>query len=96
MLHPFMPFITEELWARTGEFGQKRERHADHATPGRNSAVDLVDAEAEAEIEWMVKLIAETRSTRSELNVPAGGENPAAADRRRRCHAKRGLSATRI
>jgi valyl-tRNA synthetase len=38
--------------------------------------LDLVDATAEAEIEWMVALIAETRSTRSELNVPPAAKIP--------------------
>jgi valyl-tRNA synthetase len=37
---------------------------------------DLIDANAEAEIAWMVRLIEETRSTRSELNVPAGAKIP--------------------
>jgi valyl-tRNA synthetase len=36
----------------------------------------LVDAKAEAEINWMVELISETRSTRSQLNVPAGAKIP--------------------
>jgi valyl-tRNA synthetase len=41
-----------------------------------NLPLSLVDAEAEAEIDWMVRLIEETRSTRSELNVPAGAKIP--------------------
>ncbi len=75
LLHPFMPFITEELWARTGEYGQKRGGMLIRETwpdlPG-----DLVDAGAEAEIAWVVELISETRSTRSQLNVPAGAKIP--------------------
>jgi valyl-tRNA synthetase len=75
LLHPFMPFITEELWTRLGEFGQKREGMLIVETwPQLNE--DLIDADAEAEIEWMVRLIEETRSTRSELNVPAGVKIP--------------------
>jgi valyl-tRNA synthetase len=73
LLHPFMPFITEELWTRTGEYGQKRGGMLiTEAWP--KLSTDLVDVEAEAEIDWMVKLIEETRSTRSELNVPAGAK----------------------
>jgi valyl-tRNA synthetase len=75
MLHPFMPFITEELWARTAEYGQKRERMLIVESWPRLS-LDLVDAEAEAEIDWIVRLIEETRSTRSELNVPAAAKIP--------------------
>jgi valyl-tRNA synthetase len=75
MLHPFMPFITEEIWARTGEYGHKRQGMLiTHEWP--NLPLSLVDAEAEAEIDWMVRLIEETRSTRSELNVPAGAKIP--------------------
>jgi valyl-tRNA synthetase len=73
MLHPFMPFITEELWARTGEYGAKRERML-IVEEWPNLSADLVDPAAEAEIDWMVRLIEETRSTRSELNVPAGAK----------------------
>ncbi len=75
LLHPFMPFITEEIWARTGEYGQKRAGMLITETWPQLSA-DLIDDAAEAEIDWMVKLIAETRSTRSELNVPAGAKIP--------------------
>jgi valyl-tRNA synthetase len=75
MLHPFMPFITEEIWARTGEYGHKRQGMLiTHEWP--NLPLSLVDAEAEGEIDWMVRLIEETRSTRSELNVPAGAKIP--------------------
>ena len=75
MLHPFMPFITEEIWARTGEYGHKRQGMLiTHEWP--NLPLTLVDTEAEAEIDWMVRLIEETRSTRSELNVPAGAKIP--------------------
>ncbi len=75
MLHPFMPFITEELWARTGEYGQKRSGMLITEAWPKLSA-DLIDAEAETEIDWMVRLIAETRSTRSELNVPPAARIP--------------------
>ncbi|MGE0530808.1 MAG: valine--tRNA ligase [Hyphomonadaceae bacterium] len=75
MLHPFMPFITEELWARTAEYGTKRKGMLIVEAWPELSA-DLIDANAEAEIDWMVRLIEETRSTRSELNVPAGAKIP--------------------
>ena len=75
MLHPFMPFITEEIWTRMGEYGQKRTGMLiTEAWP--RLPLDLVDGEAEDEIEWMVALIAETRSTRSELNVPPAAKIP--------------------
>jgi valyl-tRNA synthetase len=75
MLHPFMPFITEELWTRLGEFGAKRKGMLiSDAWPALSDG--LIDEAAEAEIAWMVELIEETRSTRSELNVPPGAKIP--------------------
>ena len=75
MLHPFMPFITEEIWTRMGEYGHKRERMLISESWPRLGG-DLIDADAEAEIDWMVRLIEETRSTRSQLNVSAGAKIP--------------------
>jgi valyl-tRNA synthetase len=69
LLHPFMPFITEELW----------ERMADHATPRRSMLMlspwpDLRDLppheEARAEMNWLIDLVANVRSVRAEMNVP--------------------------
>jgi valyl-tRNA synthetase len=74
LLHPFMPFVTEELWAIKGEAG-----------PARDSVLALgpwpradfpVDAAAEAEIGWVVDLISEIRSVRSEMGVPAAAQPP--------------------
>jgi valyl-tRNA synthetase len=90
MLHPFMPFITEELWARTAEYGTKRKGMLIVEAWPQLSA-DLIDASAESEIAWMVRLIEETRSTRSELNVPAGAKIPLLRTTRRR----RALNATK-
>jgi valyl-tRNA synthetase len=72
LLHPFMPFITEELWAATA------------VTP-RDSL--LVVAEwpsiksqgaqaASAEMNWVIELIKGVRSVRAEMNVPAGAKIP--------------------
>ncbi|MGE3303374.1 MAG: valine--tRNA ligase [Hyphomonadaceae bacterium] len=75
LLHPFMPFITEELWGRLGEFGPKRERMLIvEAWP--EIPETLVDSAAKTEIEWVVRLVSETRSLRGELNVPAGARIP--------------------
>jgi valyl-tRNA synthetase len=75
LLHPFMPFITEELWTRLGEFGAKRKGML-IVEEWPVLSDDLIDPSAEAEIDWMVRLIEDTRSTRSELNVPAGARIP--------------------
>ena len=74
LLHPFMPFVTEELW----------ERRA----PGRAhdqgflmlqqwpAITEFGHAEASAEIEWLIEMITEIRSLRNDLGVPAGAKVP--------------------
>jgi valyl-tRNA synthetase len=64
MLHPFMPFVTEELWHALGE------RSCDLIVAKWPEPKALVDVETKAEIEWLVGLITTVRSTRNELNVP--------------------------
>ena len=72
LLHPFMPFITEELWAIKGLEGEAREGLLALARWPR--LTELEDAEAEAEVGWIVELISEVRSLRAEMNLPAGAE----------------------
>jgi valyl-tRNA synthetase len=74
LLHPFMPFLTEELWAIKGEDGPRRE--AILALSAWSNLDHLIDAQAEAEIGWVVDLVNEIRSARSETNVPAGAQIP--------------------
>ncbi|MYM54800.1 valine--tRNA ligase [Thalassovita mangrovi] len=68
LLHPIMPFITEELWGATGERA-KMLVHADWPT---YKAADLVDAAADREMNWVISLIEEVRSARAQMHVPAG------------------------
>jgi valyl-tRNA synthetase len=69
LLHPFMPFITEELWTVTAEQGAKRSHMlALDAWPQHDG---LDDNEAEAEIGWVIDLITAIRSVRVEMNIPA-------------------------
>jgi len=74
LLHPFMPYITEELWAHAVEHGEKRDNLLALSQWPRLSG--LVDADVEAEIGWVVKLISEIRSVRTEMNIPAGAKIP--------------------
>ena len=74
LLHPFMPFITEELWAIKGAEGPARESPLVLASwpqfEGREQP------EAEVEIGFIVDLVSEIRSVRAEMNVPAGAQIP--------------------
>ena len=89
LLHPFMPFITEELWAVTAAdaeavssappLGKDREGGQDRAllalTPW--PALDgLTDDAAEAEIGWVVDLVTAIRSVRAEMNIPPATLTP--------------------
>ncbi|KJF66355.1 valine--tRNA ligase [Rhizobium nepotum] len=69
LLHPFMPFMTEELWAHTAGEGEERGDllcHTDWPTP------EFRDDAAAAEINWLIDLVSGIRSTRAEMNVPPG------------------------
>ena len=72
LLHPFMPFLTEELWAIKGADGPKRETML--ALASWPSLTGLEDAEAESEIGWVVDLISEVRSLRAEMNLTSETE----------------------
>ncbi|MDG1935313.1 MAG: valine--tRNA ligase [Paracoccaceae bacterium] len=69
LLHPIMPFITEELW---GDLSQRSKMlvHADWPTYGS----ELVDRDADREMNWVIALIEEIRSVRMQMHVPAGAK----------------------
>ncbi|MFV0490577.1 MAG: valine--tRNA ligase [Pseudorhodobacter sp.] len=67
LLHPFMPFITEELWSTTG----KRAQMLVHADWPELDA-SLIDAPSMREMTWVTGLIDDIRSARAQLHVPAG------------------------
>ena len=70
MLHPFMPFITEELWHALSDPAAPRSYDIIHAKwPEPNAAMD---ADAIAEINWVVDTISKTRSFKAELNIAPG------------------------
>jgi valyl-tRNA synthetase len=73
-LHPFMPFVTEELWRVTAEGAAARDGLLVLAAWPRHEGLD--DPAAEAEIGWLVDLISAIRSVRAEMNVPAGTQIP--------------------
>jgi len=71
MLHPIMPFVSEEIW------GQKaRPSMIVHAPWPSYTAADLVDSQADADLSWTVAMIEAIRSARAQMNVPAGAFIP--------------------
>ncbi len=71
LLHPFMPFITEELWSLTGTRA-KLAAHADWPEYG----TDLADPDADREMGWVIGLIEAVRSARTQMRVPVGLKLP--------------------
>jgi valyl-tRNA synthetase len=71
LLHPFMPFITEELW-----HGLAPRDH--DLIVGRWPMPDAraLHPEAEQEIDWLIRLVGDIRAARTELNVPPGARLP--------------------
>ena len=75
MLHPLMPFITEELWNAMGE------RPYELIVAKWPEPQAQVDPHAKRELDWLVRLVSEVRSARTELNVPPSAKlNLFAAD----------------
>jgi valyl-tRNA synthetase len=74
LLHPFMPFLTEELWAKTAEEGPARDGLLCLSPWPQLSG--LADPAADAEIGWVIRLVKEVRSLRSEMNVPVAAKVP--------------------
>jgi len=71
LLHPVMPFITEELW----------KSHFDASSslilgPWPQLSKSLINVEAEAEMDWVVRLVSQIRAIRSEMNVSPGAKIP--------------------
>jgi valyl-tRNA synthetase len=67
LLHPFMPFITEELWGTTGQ----REKLLVH-TDWPDLPASLIDAAAAQEMSFVTTLIDDIRSARAQVHVPVG------------------------
>ncbi|MBJ7502413.1 MAG: valine--tRNA ligase, partial [Sphingopyxis sp.] len=67
MLHPFMPFITEELWTGLGDRADYPLITAKWPAPAATR-----DAEASADIDWLIRLVSELRTAKAELGLPPG------------------------
>ncbi len=67
LLHPIMPFVTEEIWALTGDRA-KMLVHGDWPVYG----AELIDPDADRQMNWVIALIEAVRSARAQMGVPAG------------------------
>ncbi len=75
LLHPVMPFLTEELWDKLSEFGAKRSGMLISA-PWPVAGAEWLDETASAEIGLIIAAVTEGRSVRAELNVPPSARPP--------------------
>jgi valyl-tRNA synthetase len=73
LLHPLMPFITEELWAVTAKNAPRKALLALAEWP---DLAGLEDQSAEAEIGWLIDLVTAVRSVRAEMNIPPATQIP--------------------
>jgi valyl-tRNA synthetase len=73
LLHPIMPFMTEELWAHTAGEGKERQTLLCHAAWPKPDFEDVASA---GEINWLIDLVSGIRSVRSEMNVPPAAIAP--------------------
>jgi valyl-tRNA synthetase len=69
LLHPLMPFVTEELHA---QFRTNDSWLASSAWP--TFGPEMIDADAAAEMNWVVRIVSAVRTARSEVNVPPGAQ----------------------
>ena len=73
LLHPFMPFMTEELWALTAGEGAERDSVLALA---QWPELSFEDNEAATDVNWLIDLVNGIRSVRSEMNVPPSAKAP--------------------
>ncbi len=68
ILHPFMPFVTEELWRKT------TDRKKMIMTESWPELIEYEDGTTQMAMDWLFDLVSSIRSTRSEINIPAGSK----------------------
>ena len=78
LMHPVMPFITEELWDQLADQGAARTEPMLLGAAWPDLPDAFVDDAAEAEIGWLVDLVTEIRQLRAEMNVPPSAKPPLA------------------
>ena len=74
LMHPIMPFITEELWDKLAEEGAPRAEATLIGAAWPNLPDGFIDPAAETEIGWLVDLVTEIRQLKAEMNVPQGAK----------------------
>jgi valyl-tRNA synthetase len=83
LLHPFMPFITEELWQMLPGINERQLHPAYAGAPLTimlaaypQARAELIDEQAEAEVQAIIELVSRVRNIRSEMNIKPGETVP--------------------
>jgi len=71
LLHPFMPFITEDIWLKTSDRPQ-----ALIISQWPELSDDLINDAATTDMNWLIELITNIRSVRAEMNIPPSKKAP--------------------
>ncbi len=71
LLHPFMPFVTEEIWQHLGE---RKAGESIMTAPWPTHDESLIDSIADKEMEFLQNVISSVRTIRNEMNVPTAKE----------------------
>ena len=85
LLHPLMPFVTEEIWQKVAPLAGKGGKTI-MAQPYPIAVPERIDEQAEADIEWLKGFILGVRQIRAQMDIPPGKvlplliQNASAAD----------------
>ncbi|MGO2414425.1 MAG: valine--tRNA ligase [Cobetia crustatorum] len=73
LIHPMMPFISEEIWQRIAPYaGKSVEGESIMSQPWPQAEADRIDEQAILDIEWLKGVIIAVRNIRNELNLSPG------------------------
>lgn len=76
LLHPIMPFITEEIWQRISPLADTKNKESIMLTAYPKVDASKVNDKAEKDIDWLKQIIIAIRSIRSEMNIAPGKKLP--------------------
>ncbi|MEK9946442.1 MAG: valine--tRNA ligase [Alphaproteobacteria bacterium] len=74
LLHPFMPYVTEELWDKLRHDSPIPDTQDLIVRAWPDASALPMDKDAALEMDWVIRLVSEIRSVRAEMNVPAGAK----------------------
>jgi valyl-tRNA synthetase len=74
LLHPFMPYVTEELWGKLRDDSPIPDTQDLIVRSWPDASALPIDKDAAAEMDWVIRLVSEIRSVRAEMNIPVASK----------------------